>query len=432
MTETGTFERDVTDAAPSASWQDRLALAAFLLGTGVSMVGNTLVLVALPWFVLETTGSAVRTGTIAMVAALPALLSGLLGGVLVDRLGGRAMSVLADVISGVAVILIPILYLTIGLNFWVFAGLVFVGAALDIPGATARRTLLPELARGANLRDEAISSAHETLQTAAFIVGPVLAGALIALIGTVHLLWITAGGFFFSALCIGLFVPAAKHEAETGSEHAATGAFAEMKAGLHYLRADSLLLWLAIGLTLMNFLNSPFWGVVLPVLVEERFGHAAQLGLLFTAFGAGSLLGGLAYGAVGHRFRARRRLIYLVGMMSFCLMVWVFTLEIPYPLMLALVFVEGLVTGPVNPLLLAVRLERIPEALRGRVFATFSGLAAAAMPLGMLAAGWLFETAGVQGGMTVMAIVTTLAVGVLWLVRPLREMDVVEETKGAG
>jgi MFS family permease len=432
MTETGMFERDVTDAAPSVSWQGRLALMAFLLGTGVSMVGNTLVLVALPWFVLETTGSAARTGAIAMAGALPALLSGLLGGVVVDRLGGRAMSVIADVISGVAVILIPILYLTIGLNFWVLAALVFVGAALDIPGATARRTLLPELARGANLRDEAISSAHETLQTAAFVVGPVLAGALIALIGTVHLLWITAGGFFLSALCIGLFAPAGKHVAEAGSEHVATSAMAELKAGLRYLRADSLLLWLAIGLTLMNFLNAPFWGVVLPVLVEDRFGHAAQLGLLFTAFGAGSLLGGLAYGAVGHRFRARRRVIYLVGMTSFCVLVWAFVPAIPFPVMLALVFAEGLVTGPVNPLLLAVRLERIPEALRGRVFATFSGLAAAAMPIGMLAAGWLFETAGVEGGMTAVAIVTTGAVGVLWLVRPLHEMDVQEDAEGTG
>ncbi len=145
-------------------------------------------MVALPWFVLETTGSAGRTGLIGMMAALPALASGILGGVLVDRLGGRRMSVISDIISGVAVLLIPLLYGTVGLNFAGLMLLVFAGAALDIPGVTARRLLLPELARNAGMRDEAITSAYETMQGASWIIGPALAGLLIHWIGTVNLL----------------------------------------------------------------------------------------------------------------------------------------------------------------------------------------------------------------------------------------------------
>ena len=87
---------------PNALRRGQWAAFSFLFGNAVSMVGNALVLVALPWFVIETTGSAARTGMIGMISALPALGAGILGGVLVDRLGGRRMSVISDLISGTA------------------------------------------------------------------------------------------------------------------------------------------------------------------------------------------------------------------------------------------------------------------------------------------------------------------------------------------
>ncbi|MDQ3658001.1 MAG: MFS transporter [Chloroflexota bacterium] len=382
-------------------------------------------MVALPWFVLETTGSAGRTGLIGMMAALPALASGILGGVLVDRLGGRRMSVISDIISGAAVLLIPLLYQTSGLNFAGLMLLVFAGAALDIPGVTARRLLLPELAHNAGVRDEAITSAYETMQGASWIVGPALAGLLIHWIGTVNLLWLTAAGFGISAICIGLFSPAGKHLPEAGGPHAATGAVAEIKAGFRYLRTDSLLLSLAVGLTLMNFLFGPYWSVVLPVQIDDRFGVASRFGLMLTMLGIGNLLGGLLYGAIGHQFRARRREIYLIGVASFPIMLWVFVTRIPYPAMIVSALLAGLFSGPVNPLLVNVRMERIPKELRGRVFATFSGLAGAATPLGMVIAGWLLEVSGVRPGLAILASVATLFTIGLWLTKPLREMNVV-------
>ncbi len=385
-------------------------------------------MVALPWFVLETTGSAGRTGLIGMMAALPALASGIMGGVLVDRLGGRRMSVIADIISGTAVLLIPLLYQTTGLNFAGLMLLVFAGAALDIPGVTARRLLLPELAHNAGVRDEAVTSAYETMQGASWIIGPALAGVLIAWIGTVNLLWLTAAGFGISALCIGLFSPAGKHEPDPAGPHAATGAIAEMKAGFRYLRTDSLLLSLAVGLTLMNFLNGPYWSVVLPVQIEARYGTASRFGLMLTLLGIGSLLGGLAYGAVGHRFRDRRRELYLIAVASFPVMLWFFVTGAPYPAMVVAAFLAGLLSGPINPLLVTVRLERIPKELRGRVFATFSGLAGAATPLGMVIAGWLLELNGIRSGLTILASIATVVTIGLWFTSPLREMNAV----GAG
>ncbi len=405
------------------SVKGRFAAFAFLAGNGVSLVGNTLVMVALPWFVLETTGSAARTGVIGMTAAIPALIAGIFGGVVVDRVGGRRMSVVSDVISGIAVMLIPLLYSTTGLSFPMLVALVFAGAALDIPGVTARRALIPDLAEGARMRQEAMASWFESMQSVAFILGPAIAGGLIALIGSVNLLWITAGGFYFSALCVALFAPEGRHIPDEGAT-APSGAIAELKEGFRYLASDALLLWLAIGLTAMNFLMTPFWGVALPVLVEERFGQATRLGLLFTALGLGSITGVIAYGTYGHLIRHRRRLMYLVGVTSFCVMTWLFVVDLPYWLLLTIVFVEGVLSGPINPLLVNVRLERIPASLRGRVFATFSGLAAAAIPLGMLGTGWVLENAGLDRGIAVIAAVATAVSIGLWLARPLHEMDV--------
>lgn len=410
------------EAIPSTGTiRNRSSALFFLAGNGISLVGNSLVMVALPWFVLETTGSAGRTGIIGMTSALPALTAGIFGGMLVDRIGGKRMSVISDIISGIAVMLIPVFYQTGNLSFGVLVGLVFAGAALDIPGVTARRSLLPELAEDAHMRPEALVSAFESMQSVAFVLGPAVAGTLIALIGSVNLLWITAGGFFISAICVGMVAPepggARDHEAARSS------AFAEIAEGWRYLRTDSLLLWLAFGLTAMNFLVTPFWGVVLPVLVESRFGDATRLGLLFTALGLGSVGGAVIYGSYGHVARHARRTIYLVGVTSFCLVTWLYVLDLPYWLLLSIALIAGLVSGPINPLLVTVRLERIPASLRGRVFATFSGLAAAAIPVGMLATGWLLERGGLDRGLPIIAATATVVTIGLWLAAPLRAMD---------
>jgi MFS family permease len=113
-------------------------LFALLAANAVSMSGNVAALVAIPWFVLQTTGSAARTGVIAAAGLVPVVISGLMGGALVDRLGYRRTSVLADLASSGAVAAIPLLHLTIGLEFWQLVVLVFLGGLLDAPGVTAR------------------------------------------------------------------------------------------------------------------------------------------------------------------------------------------------------------------------------------------------------------------------------------------------------
>ncbi|MBL8127976.1 MAG: MFS transporter, partial [Chloroflexia bacterium] len=114
-------------------------------------MGNQLTALAIPWFVLATTGSAASAGLVGVAAVLPAVLAAFLGGAVVDRLGPKRTSIVADVLSGVAIALIPLLYVSVGLPFAVLLVLVFLGALLDTPGVTARLALLPEVATGARV-----------------------------------------------------------------------------------------------------------------------------------------------------------------------------------------------------------------------------------------------------------------------------------------
>src|SRR6186997_3336381 len=127
----------------------RRPLVTLLGANAISMSGNVAANVAIPWFVLQTTGSATKTGVTAFAALLPVVLSGFFGGALVDRLGYRRMSIVGDLASAVSVAAIPILNSTVGLEFWQLVVLVFLGGLLDAPGGTARASLLPDVAERA-------------------------------------------------------------------------------------------------------------------------------------------------------------------------------------------------------------------------------------------------------------------------------------------
>src|SRR4026208_631086 len=165
----------------------------------ISLVGNMLSAIAIPWFVLQTTGSATQTGITGFFNVLPVVLAGFFGGTLVDRMGYKRTSIIADIASGVTTALIPLLYFTTGLEFWQLMVLVFLGALLDTPGSTARSALLPELAEMAHMPIERATSLIHIIERGSRLVGAPLGGLLIAFMGTENVLWLDAASFFGSA-----------------------------------------------------------------------------------------------------------------------------------------------------------------------------------------------------------------------------------------
>jgi MFS family permease len=394
----------------------RVPLYAFFTANAISFIGNNLTMIAVPWFVLETTGSAVKTGLVGFFTALPAILAAFFGGALVDRTGTQRMSILSDLASGVTVALIPLLYLTIGLQFWQLLILVFLSALLDAPGNTARSALLPDLAQEAQMRLERANAADQTIQRGASLVGPALAGLLIAWVGTRNVLWLDAASFAISAGLFALAVPSSKSHAAGETRYVD-----QLKDGLRFVRGDRLILTIVLTIAITNFLDAPLFAVVLPVYARQLYGDASRLGFMISVVGAGAVLGTILYGAVGHRLP--RRLTYILSFILVSLPLLVLAFTPPYPIVLGVLFFAGIAAGPINPVLMTVGQERVPAELRGRVFGMITAVAYIAIPLGMLLAGLAVERFSVSVTLFIIAACYLLVTTAQAFNSALREMD---------
>lgn len=402
--------RDV--AAQRATGTSRRPVSGLLLATIVGLIGRQLSVIGIPWFVLSTTGSAGDAGLVGFAVFLPGFLVGIFGGALVDRLGYRRVSVAADLVCAVSTMLIPVLYLTVGLAFWQLLVLVFFSSLLDIPALTARRSMVPELADLAGVPVERVNALFESLQNLALLLGMPLAGVLVAWLGAQNVLWLDAAASAASALIVLAMVP---HGLFARTVSATGNYLGEVLAGLRFIRRDPLLWPMAIVLALSNAVSVGTLAVALPVYAMDRFGSAASLGVLLAAVGAGAFIGASIYGAVAGR--VSRRLLWSLAYMLMPLEVWVFLVSPGIALLMAAFVVAGLVAGPLNPLMVTVRHERSPLELRGRVFSTYSAIAMAAQPVGVLVAGQLIDGIGFVPSMLAMAITTQL-VGVVALMLP--------------
>jgi MFS family permease len=367
---------------PNPPRKNPLPLYALFTANAISLVGNVFSLIAIPWFVLQTTGSAAQTGITGFFAVIPTVLAGFLGGTLIDRLGYKRTSIISDLASGVTTALIPLFYFTVGLEFWQLLVLVFLGSLLDAPGGTARSALLPDLAEQAGMPIERVTSLTHVIERGSRLVGAPLAGFLIGIIGTENVLWLNAASFFVSAGIIGLVVavPATvKKEAKAGSY------FGEMRDGFRFIHRDKLILSIVFMVMLTNFLDAIFWGVVRPVYVKEVFGEALNLGLLIAVNGGGAVIGGLLFAAIGHRLP--RHATFVAAFMLAGMQFWIYALQPPFIVLLVSTLITSIGAGPLNPIIGAVQFERIPADMRGRVIGAIGAGAWLSIPFGMLLGG---------------------------------------------
>ncbi len=422
--------RDGLSISSRPATRRRLPLFALYAANGVSRTGDVLMFLAVPWFVLQTTGSVAQTGIAAFFTTASVALSAVLGSAVVDRLGYQQTSVVSDLSSMLGVALIPLLYATVGLPFWVLLALVFVAGLLTTPGATARASLIPDLAGLAGVRIERATAAEDGVIRLSRFIGAPLAGVLIAVIGTSNLLWIDAATFAFSALAVGLAIPssiARPVAAQPSTRDAALaerlelpepqladdsmgmsseaeparGYVARIASGFGFLWRDPWLRGATLVILVTNLLDAGQSGVLAPAFVKQVYGNAVVLGALIAAFGGAAFAGAITFGAVGHRLPRRLTLglsFTLGGASRFFWMV----LLAPFPIpMIAVQALCGFCIGPVNPLLDTIAYERIPAALRARVFGALTAGAMLGAPLGGLVAGLLAPAIGVLPSMLV-------------------------------
>lgn len=403
-----------------------LPIIAFFIGNVISDVGNVCSLLALPWFVLMTTGSVAETGVTAFFATLPMVFSNFFGSALVDRLGFKRTSVISDVVSSITVMLIPLLYHFVGLVLWQLLVLVFLGGLLKSPGSTARMSLVPDLADLAGMRLERVNAFTEGFGRMSSLIGAPLAGLLIVLIGAGNLLWLDAISFGISALFIGLAVPVIVVKTQTTEkqqdQQGQQRYFASLWEGVRFIRRESLILSLVGVILITNTVDSAFVSVIEPAYVKHFFNSALPLGFLIAASGGAAFVGTIIFGGIGHRLP--RRLTYAIGYtIGGALNFWIYLFLPIFPILIFWQIIAGLAISPVTPIALTVVQERLPTEMRARVFGTISASILIGIPLGTFLSGFMVTWFGLSATLFVMGavyLVTTLSL----LVNPaMRKME---------
>ncbi|MGI5341521.1 MFS transporter [Streptomyces sp. CA-181903] len=368
-----------------------------LASTAVALTATRVSAIALPWFVLVTTGSATRTGLVACCELAPYVVVKALTGPLVDRVGPRVVCWTADSLSATAAALIPLCHALGALRFWLLLVLVAMIGAVRGPGDLARDVMVPEAADRGGLRLERATGLAGVVEQLAATVGPAAGGALVALTGPLPALLATAACFALGSVIIALVLPPGMgRPVGSGSADAPTepGGYGQrLREGFAFLRGDPLLLAVCGVVGVGNFLGAAFAQVLVPVWARESGFGPAAIGLVNGLFGVTAVLGGLTAAAVAHRLR--RRLVFFTGyLLSDTPRYLVLALDAPLWLVAVVFATGGLGAGFLNPILSAVSYERVPRHLIGRVRALSAALAWAGIPFGGLAAGALIAAAG--------------------------------------
>jgi MFS family permease len=366
----------------------RRGLPPLLAAEVVSSLGTQMTFLALPWFVLVTTGSPARMTVVLAVELLPVALLGIPSGTLVTRLGARRTMLLGDAARVPLMCAIPLLHEAGVLSFELLLACVFLLGCFVAPYFSAQRLILPELV-GDDERVVAQANAFvEGAQRATALLGPSLAGVLIGVIGATNVLYLDAATFAFAALLLGLFVPQRTPVAAAGDEGRG------VLAGVRYVLRDPLLRAMGITALIVNMFGQMLTAA-LPVLAYESFGGSSRVaGLFFAAFGAGAVVGSVIAMRVVPRFDPVR--LGALSLVALTLPLGLLVLPLPVVGVVAVLFLSSLFGPLVNAPLIGLLTTRTPEAVRAKVMTAVLTFALLAGPAGLLAAGPLLEGWGAR------------------------------------
>lgn len=352
----------------------KLSLPLYLLSSATSLFGNSIIVVVLPWLVLERTGDPAVAGLVAAASAVPSALATLVGGHLIDKVGRRTICVISDAGSAISVAALAIVDGVFGLNVGWFITLGILGALFDVPGMTARQTLMADVSRSSGVAVDKVAAAESTLLGVSMLAGPALAGWLLAVSPTIQVVWVTAACSAVATATIAV-MPLLPSERATSGAATDDGPL----AGWRLIRASRPLLALVVISLASMVLVAPLLSVILPAHFRV-LGHPEQLGLTLSAYAIGTMAGSGIYAAV---FAQRRWASWVTSNVLYAASFAIIATLNGFWLVGAGMMVAGIAAGLMQPIGMVVLTQQVPEHLRGRVFALFSALSMVASPVGL-------------------------------------------------
>lgn len=381
------------------------SIVALLAAEVISTTGGQMTWLALPWFVLVTSGSATRTTFVVAAEVIGLALLGLPGGRVLGRLGARRTMMACDAARAPVMLVIPVLHWTGGLSFPILLAVAFSLGALTAPYFAAQKVIVPELI---GEDEHGVGEANALFQAATrvtMLAGPAFAGLLIGAIGATPVLVIDAATYLVSLLLVAAFVPR-RPPAPQEEEHRS------LRAGIRFIAQDRLLRVWWPTFALGDAAWTAFF-IAVPVLVLDRFGHHASIaGLLIASFGVGAVIGN----AISFRYLTRRfagLAIVATFAMGQAVPLWLLWLPLPALALAGLILASGIANGLVNPSLHTITTLRVPVPLRPNVLTTAMVGWALVNPLGLFVAGPVLDAFGTTPVLVGFAAVQTAMMAVV-------------------
>jgi MFS family permease len=373
-----------------------------LLFTGetISVLGDQFHFVALTWLALQLTGSGLALGTVLMTAAIPRAVFMLVGGAFSDRFSPRDLMLASNAIRAVVVGVLAALVLSGRAELWhlyVLAGIFGVVDAFFYP---ALNTIVPML-----VPQRQLSPANALVQGAQQItglIGPALAGVMIAAVQTGPAFVIDAISFGVAAVAL-LLITGGKRHADPAADADRPSMLSTIAAGVRAAWADPPVRSMVLLTAAFNFAFTGPISVGLAFLADHRFdGGSAAFGLLFSAFGAGAVIGAVAAGSIRPR---RLGAVVMAIAVALGIGLALIGLAPTLPVALGIIGVMGVLIGFINVQAIAWLQSRVPDDLRGRVMSLVTLGSVGLAPVSLAIAGALIDLGAVT--------VTFVAAGVI-------------------
>ena len=380
----------------------------FVASSSFSLLGNSIAGVVLPLVLLAKTGDALAAGALAIICAIPQVLAGVFGGALLDRFNRRDLSVVSDLISAASIAALPIIDATVGLSFGWFVVCGIVGAVGDIPGMTARDTLLPTVIEHDKLDLQRFMGVSQSIDNLVVIVGPAIASMGMGFLGAANTLWLTAALSFVAAMTT-LFVPRAVGIPPKAGHIQGAGlvrtAVQSTKEGMRVLfKSDAVLrASVVLGMLIVIVMGS-YQGMVLPVFFTQE-NAPTLLGYVLSAMSVGALVGSLGYAKFAYAMK--RRTWYAVSFVGMAIGVAALGSLASYGVILAGAAMLGLFSGPVSALFGYFVYGLIPDEHRGAALGTQNSMLLVVAPIAVFATSIVIEIVGV--------VMTSLVLALGWI-----------------
>ena len=376
------------------------------VGRSISLFGDAFTIIALPWFVLQVTDSGTATAGILLSLQLPALLTSMAIGSLVDRFQPRAIITIDNVLRTLIIGLIPILYwfglLELGMLFL----LTFFAGMLVPATEVASRSVLPDLVEDKDL--DAANMLWSFSLNLSLVIGPAVAGLLVASFGGPSVLLIDAATFAVMA-----WVAATMPNVERGRP--SMQAPLSERLGLRQLWDMKVVRYTTL-LSLVFFFSYGPLEAALPLYSDAILQTDARgYGLLWSALAVGALIGTLSSTALSQRLRLGVALPLIALLWGASLLPMVFINELW--LACGLLFLGGLMWGPYTPMEATLLQRNVPKEQLGRVFGARSTLLTGGSPLG-LAIGGVMLAFVPSTSVIVFSAIACILVGLAGLVSP--------------